>query len=34
MLLALIVGLRKNNELPMSTLNDNSDGFPLSRDDG
>ena len=32
MLLALIVGLRKNNELPMSTLNDNSDGFPRKRE--
>ena len=32
MLLALIAGLCKNNELPMSTLNDNSDGFPRKRE--
>jgi hypothetical protein len=32
MLLVLITGLYKNNELPMSTWSENSDGFPLSRE--
>ncbi len=34
MLLALIAGLSKNNEMPMSTLNDNPDGFPLPKGTG
>ena len=34
MLLALIAGLRKNNDLRMSTLNDNPDGFPLPKGTG
>ena len=34
MLLVLIASLCENNELPMLTLNDNPDGFPLPKGTG